>query len=186
MRVPINKKEDTTTLTLGRKTKRDVVIDSEDVEKVLRHHWVPAGGKGRIYFLTKIGEDRVYLHHLLFGERTSGMEIDHIDRNPLNNSKKNLREVTVQHNRRNRKNGNKHGFPGLYYLPEINKTWKGTSRTIKAKPWQVRIRTQDLTSPFKDKGKGTRLIHVGTFHTKEEAIEARRRAEEQYFGAVFH
>ena len=82
---------------------------------------------------------------------------DHIDGNRLNNKRENIRFVTQQQNAWNHKDLStcKSGVSGVY---------KQSGR------WRAHI--------FRD-GKH---ISLGMYDTKEEAIEARRQGEIQYFG----
>ena len=160
---------------------REVLIDIDDFDRVINSSWCLGKGK---YAQSIINGSKVYLHHFLIGKPASGMETDHRDRNTLNNKKDNLSHVSIRQNRINRKITNKHGFPGIYYLPDMQKGFIKHHHYFK--PWQVRIRIKDLNSPYKNGGVGTRLIHVGMFKTIEEAIEARKKAELKYFGNIFH
>jgi hypothetical protein len=64
---------------------------------------------------------------------------------------------------------------------------KYKDKTRLRKQWRVRIRVKDKTASTINNGGGrTRLIHVGTYKTKEAAIEARKTAELKYFGAILH
>lgn len=54
---------------------------------------------------------------------------------------------------------NKSGFPGVFYRPKLDK-------------WEAKI------------GISSTLISLGKFDTKEEAITARKKAEEQYFKPI--
>jgi len=88
--------------------------------------------------------------NIIYGEIPEKMSIDHIDGNPLNNSISNLRLVTHSENHRNRKlqSNNSSGFSGVRFIN--NK-------------WQARIKIHG-----KEKS-------LGTFKTKEEAINVRRK-----------
>lgn len=84
---------------------------------------------------------------------------DHIDRNPMNNRRYNLRPATVTENSRNRgryKN-NKSGVTGVFWHKQSGK-WASLIKVNK-KP-----------------------IYVGFFNDKEDAIKARLNAEVKYFG----
>ena len=59
------------------------------------------------------------------------MQVDHVDGNPLNNCKSNLRIVTSRHNCQNRHYSKSSKYPGVSWKP-LNKKW--TARiTINAK-----------------------------------------------------
>lgn len=87
----------------------------------------------------------------------SGMHIDHINGHKRDNRVENLRLVTLAENSRNRKiqAGNKSGVTGVYwYKPD--------------RLWRANI-------TFKK-----RRIHIGYFHDLNEAISARKAAEQKY------
>lgn len=54
------------------------------------------------------------LSHLLVGDLPDGYQVDHMDRNPLNNTRCNLRIVTHQQNQMNRYTPNATGYAGVY------------------------------------------------------------------------
>ena len=84
--------------------------------------------------------------------------VDHIDRNKLNNHISNLRYATDSENGMNKtiQSNNTSGIVGVYFCKDRNK-------------WRAVIK------------KDRNPIHLGYFETKEEAIEARSKAEETYF-----
>ena len=84
-----------------------------------------------------------------YGEIPDGLFVDHIDGNATNNAIRNLRLVTHSMNHRNRKvqSNNTTGVPGI--------------RQVKNK-WSARIKIQGNE------------IHLGTFDTKEQAIQHRK------------
>ena len=83
---------------------------------------------------------------------------DHIDRNPLNNRKYNLRQCTWNENmyNRGRRSDNTSGVTGVYFDKQTNK-------------WMASI-----TSNGKHK-------YLGRFDDKDDAIKARLLAEQKYF-----
>ena len=84
---------------------------------------------------------------------------DHIDRNPLNNRKENLRECTQSDNSKNHSlySNNKSGVSGVCYHSSTSK-------------W-----SSNITVNYK-------TINLGEFVDKEDAIIARLNAELKYFG----
>jgi len=81
-------------------------IDADDRERVNRYRWSLQGRYLRVNRHWNGKQHNIYLHHYLIGmslDRT--LEIDHINRDPLDNRKKNLRFVTRQENMWNRKEG---------------------------------------------------------------------------------
>ena len=84
---------------------------------------------------------------------------DHIDRNPLNNRKSNLRQATIQDNNRNRSlfQNNTSGIMGVDWHKSTNR-------------WRSRINVNN------------NRIELGFFVDKEDAIRARLRAEKEHYG----
>lgn len=98
-----------------------------------------------------------YLHRRIL-KAPAGMDVDHIDGDPLNNRKSNLRICTHQHNLWNSKirNDNTSGVKGVYW-------------DKKRKYWYARIEVN---------GKG---INLGKHKNKEDAIKIRKEKEKEYF-----
>ncbi len=99
---------------------------------------------------------------MIFGlsdENWKEIQVDHIDGDPTNNIRSNLRIVNASDNGKNKKpyRNNKTGVSGVTQLSN-NK-------------WRARINIE----------KNTR-IDLGCFDTKEEAVAARKKAEEKYYG----
>lgn len=84
--------------------------------------------------------------------------IDHINGNPADNRKENLRLLTQRENMKNMKcySNNTSGHTGVFW-------------TKLEKKWKARITVDG------------RVIHLGTFTTYEEAVKVREQAEEQYY-----
>jgi hypothetical protein len=108
----------------------------------------------RIYIDKKEYGAHRLAYFMYYGKDPYPYDIDHKDRNSLNNSIDNLREATPKQNNQNRgrfKN-NTSGLAGIYLLPSGR--------------WEVRI---------EDK-------RIGTYLTKDEAILERLSAEQNTFG----
>jgi len=77
----------------------EALIDVEDIEKVRTRRW-GLQGKKRKYVRSQrpVG---IYLHCFLMPTPPAGFELDHIDGDPLNNRKGNLRLVTRAQNSQN-------------------------------------------------------------------------------------
>lgn len=88
------------------------------------------------------------------------LNIDHIDRDRTNNKAVNLRLATPKQNGENKslKSNNASGHKGVFLR-----------KHLKSKPWSVNIMNNRKT------------IHIGYFATVEEAVKARRLAEDKYF-----
>lgn len=97
------------------------VIDAEDVPMIEKYRW-SVGGKDCRYLKTYIGYDKgkmvqIYLHRLIMKDPPG--HIDHINGNPLDNRKSNLRVVTAKQNMRNKNitSRSKTGLKGVFSLP---------------------------------------------------------------------
>lgn len=90
----------------------EAIIDKTDLQQVEKHKWCLIQKRDAKYCGSKINGKQVYLHRLLMGFKN----IDHIDRDPLNNRRSNLREATTKQNIWNSKykSHNKCGFKGVY------------------------------------------------------------------------
>ncbi len=97
------------------------LVDDEDFDYLSKKKW-KISDSGRVY-RTEI----IYMHRELM-KTPKGMVTDHVDRNPLNNQKSNLRVCTISQNAMNtqKKNTNFSGF-------------KGVSWDKKQKKWLVRL-----------------------------------------------
>lgn len=129
------------------------LIDLDDIDKVKNYKWYLVGN-GYVY--TK--KMNIYLHRIIM-ECPDNMMVDHINHNPLDNRKSNLRVCTNSQNNMNKgkQSNNTSGYRGVDWHKQNNK-------------WHARIHVNK------------RKIHLGYFDTKEEAIEARKQAELEYFG----
>lgn len=131
--------------TLGYEVGR-TILDLQDKPLVENHKWY-LDNSG--YATTRISRNKQMRMHNILIPRENGKEIDHVDRNPLNNKRSNLRLCSHMENMWNAKRkNNKYGCVGIRPICDGNK-------------WQATI-----TSNYK-------RYHLGTFKTKEEAIKAR-------------
>lgn len=76
------------------------LIDTEDINKVETYKWC-LNNWG--YIKTTYKEKAIFLHYLIMGKPPKGLGVDHINHNPLDNRKANLRFVTKSQNQMNRK-----------------------------------------------------------------------------------
>lgn len=130
-------------------------FDLEDYDKIKEYCWHinPDG-----YVCTRVLNKTLFLHRLIILP-SDGMEIDHIDHNKFDNRKKNLRIVTHYQNclNKGKYRSNTSGNTGVYLRKDRN-IWKSYITVNKKR------------------------IHLGYFEDKEDAIKARKEAEEKYFG----
>lgn len=131
------------------RSKKSIKFDTEDYRKIMKHKWyfIDDSNSGHAY--TKVGKKTIYLHRYLMGA-TKGTEIDHINRDGLDNRKINLRFVTHQENMVNRPKhkNNTSGITGVNWNKHAGK-------------WKAQIQRF---------GKN---IHLGYFETLDEAERAR-------------
>ena len=128
-------------------------VDLECIEVLKQYKWHMLGQ----YVSSIINGTEVLLHRFLMSP-SDDMEVDHINRDKLDNRRDNLRICTHQENDWNKLAGvrNKSGYSG------VKENGKGkwiASIIINKKP-----------------------KHLGTFDTYEEAVKARIKAEKEYFG----
>lgn len=128
------------------------LIDIDDIILVQNKYWsYYLNG----YVSAKVNGKTTSLHKLIFGSK-KGYDLDHINRNKLDNRKSNLRFLTRSQNQLNRSN------------PLRGVTWYEKQRI-----WTAHI--------MKDRKK----IYLGTYGFLQEALDARREAEIQLFPEIF-
>lgn len=130
------------------------VIDAEDAELVLQYNWFGSQG----YVKSCINGRTKSMHRLIMGEPPApGMEVDHIDHNPRNNRRSNLRWANRTQQQGNTVKSNKtSGFRGVH--------------RNRGGGWAARIHANGKTR------------HLGMFKTPEEAAMAYDAAAVNYFG----
>ena len=135
------------------KVTHSAFIDLEDVERVNKYTW---GRSANQY--VECRELNIYLHRFIMN-CPKDMEVDHINHNGLDNRKENLRIVTHKQNKFNNPilSTNTSGVTGVSWSKQKNK-------------WRAYITIDD-----KQKS-------LGYYFNKEDAIKARKEAEEKYFG----
>lgn len=83
-----------------------------------------SGYASRNFSAAKNNQRKIFLHHAIIGYPLNGLCIDHVDGNPMNNRRNNLRIVTVVENACNRKDKNKKSkYIGVYWHSGANK-WR--------------------------------------------------------------
>ncbi len=139
------------------------IIDREDYQIVSQYKWHIHIGK---YAATTqhIGYWRtrktiiITMHDLIMGKK-KGFSIDHIDGDGFNNTRENMRVCTHQQNLFNQKlnKANTSGYKGVYWHKQ-------------AKKWLAAIMVNQ------------KHISLGVFLDKLDAVDARKKAEIEYFG----
>ena len=140
------------------------LIDEEDYERVKQYRWsisIHKDGSKRVSAMPKDRKQLGHmslLYHFILNEDNDCL-IDHINRNPLDNRKSNLRKCTHVQNGQNSslRVDNKSGVKGVWY-DKVNNKWAS----------EIKV--------------NYRKIFLGRFIEKEDAIIARLKAEKEYFG----
>lgn len=135
----------------------EAIIDIEDFDKVKNIKWRCNSG----YVVADINNKRVSLHRFILNIDKKEDIVDHRDHNTLNNRKNNLRVCTISQNNRNR-NIIKTNTSGVTGVRRGNDKWRACI-------------------VFNKKN-----ISLGTFENFEDAVKARKEAEEKYFGEFSH
>lgn len=143
------------------------VVDMQDAELAAYKWHAHIGHTGRVYARRGIKVEPsnrhvwVWLHKVIVCRRDGIIFppdiVDHIDNNPLNNTRANLRGVTQSENCRNSKKREKTVLKGAHFHKR-DKKW-ASSITV-----------------------GNKAIHLGTFETAEEAHAAYVAASKKYHG----
>lgn len=130
-----------------------ILVDNDDFDIVSKYCWY-VSTKGYAY--SRKNKKHVSMHRLIMNPEK--LQVDHINRNKLDNRKSNLRLVTNQQNQYNTRlpRNNTSGFKGVYYNKDCNK-------------WSAQITVNKQT------------INLGLFENKELAIQVRLLAEKQYY-----
>ena len=102
-----------------------VKIDNDDLEKCSQLTWHYAKNKDSKYIQTRIKGKMIKLHRYIMNINNSNLVVDHINRNPLDNRKSNLRICSYQENSFNKsiRVDNTSGIPGVSFH-KINKKWR--------------------------------------------------------------
>lgn len=98
----------------------DFEIDAEDVHYLIGYKFLAAERNGKFYLVNR--ENNQYFHRSVMGN-PKGLWIDHIDGNPTNNTKANLRTVTPAQNSYNQSKAKDRSsqFKGVCFYPKLKK-----------------------------------------------------------------
>ena len=93
------------------------LIDSDLAGIIGQYNWCLSNSGSNRYVVTWVQlngkQSPLMLHHLVAGRPLGKLEIDHANRNPLDNRRSNLRVVSHRDNNCNRKKSNSTGFLGV-------------------------------------------------------------------------
>ena len=140
---------------------KEFYFDLEDFDKIKNFSWT-VNEFGYVTSTDQQGRG-VRFHRVVMGLYPDGdfaTQVDHIiNENKNDNRKRNLRIVTISQNSMNQKirSDNTSGVTGVYYDKKCNK-------------WRAGI------------GYNNKLIHLGSYENFDDAVLARKNAEEKYFG----
>lgn len=139
--------------------KNEFIFDLEDYDIVSKYSWFVDNGYVKTSIVKEDGSlFSLFLHRLLMCEDIhEDIFIDHINHKTWDDRKNNLRKVTPGENMMNRKTTK-------------NNPYNVNGITFKDGKWCAKI------------GYRHKEIKLGRFSTKEEAIAARKQAEEKYYG----
>lgn len=136
------------------------IVDDANYELLSKYKWRYHTNSRTSYAITGQYKDGTYLfmHHLILPPVT-GLVVDHINRNGLDNRRENLRYATKSQNLQNRGKTKKNtsGYKGVSWNIGINK-------------WHVFVKTH-----------GTR-VNVGYYKHLKEAVIAYNQAAKKYYG----
>ena len=130
-------------------------FDLEDYDLIKNYTW-QTSDKG--YIISRKNKVLITFHRLVMDAENSKLLVDHINHNKADNRKSNLRLVTSSQNQMNRDKSrqNTSGIRGVYWHK-------------KHKKWQANLQING------------KLIYLGLYSNKEDAINARKQAELKYF-----
>lgn len=155
------------------------LIDDEDFEKVSKFHWAFDGRYARSVFKRPSakrkrdprGQTNIYLHRFILGLYDenfnsiprSRKEVDHINRNKLDNRKENLRLITSSQNKVNQPKRN---------IKKATSVFKGVSfyKSGNYTAWAAKITAKD------------KYINLGYYDTEKDAARAYNAAAKLIHG----
>lgn len=142
------------------------LIDEIDIPTIGKYRWCYSRGRAVRKTLPADGLSlaSISMHRQIMGF-PDDFEVDHIDGNPLNNRRSNLRLATRTENQRNvgpRKDSYTQS-KGVFFTPRVKR----------GKSWHAEIRV------------GRKSIHLGVYHTKEEADAAYEAKAREIHGEFF-
>lgn len=138
------------------------LVDDEDFEYLNNFNW-HAWKSGNVWYAIRKEKYpyRFILMHRVILNTPIGTQVDHADRNGLNNQKNNIRNCNSTENQHNKVGWSKSGFKGVYLVK------------YKTNPIRYRACIQ-INNKF---------IHLGYYNTAEEAAKEYDRVALLHFGS---
>ena len=145
---------------------KTALIDDSDFELVSKHKWYAAKMARSYYAMTRVqtakGQRGLPMHALILGKK-EGFEIDHINHDSLNNTRSNLRHVTIKQNQYNRRKNNNGTsiYKGVCFYKTLGK-------------WQAQIQKDGVA------------FYLGRYPNEKDAALAYNKAAIAKFGKLAH
>lgn len=149
-------------LFIGNRRVKDkcAIVDAEDYYKLSRYDWQLCEEAGKSCYAIRLEGRKIVSMHREIMSQPGGKIVHHEDGNGLNNTKTNLRIVTIaENNRSSRKSGR----------PASSK-YKGVSIHKRSGKWQGSIKYNGIRK------------HLGCYETQEEAARAYDEAAKIHHG----
>jgi hypothetical protein len=134
-------------------------VDAADYEYLSKYKWHYEKGYVSRNVPAEKGQVQIYMHTQVMGGKRSGLEIDHVNGDGLDNRRQNLRYCTHSENMKNRKmaRNNTSGYKGVSYAKTSGK-------------WMAYICVN------------SKLQNLGYYDTAEKAAEVYDEAARKNYG----
>lgn len=138
-------------------TDLQIKVDARDRHLLRTYHFTLKNKRGKWYAETKVAGRTVGLHRLVLGVDDPTIIVDHVDRDGLNNRRRNLRAATKSQNAAN-----------VAPRSGCSSAYKGVDR--RGNRWRARVMLSG------------RYVHLGLFERERDAAAAYDHAVLEHFG----